>query len=408
MSQRAKRIFLHVGLPKTGTTTLQSAFHRSRTSLLADGMLFPGERPLDQRRAMYDFLGRRIPGDDEQVAGAFARLVAEINVFEGESVLISEELLGLARPRAVRRLARELAPHRLHVVLGVRDLGRTLVAAWQQEIVREGTMPWTDYVRAVGDPREGASAGVAFWMRHDPLRVLDAWESVVPRDCVHLVTVPRAGTGPEELVERFTRTLGLADGTLSHDTPIRNKSLGVVGTEVVRRLNLNLDNQLPQRQYINLIEEGVRPGLTDMPDRPVQLTTDDAASWVIDRAAATVDELRRRGYTVEGDLDELHPRPADPGARAVGDIDERELLHATEQALTSAALAHGALFQRHRRAVRRQHGDAPGRREVMASTARAAGFRARVAALERADRSRLLGWAARKYLDRSSGRRHGA
>jgi hypothetical protein len=404
VSSDTKDIFVHVGLPKTGTTTLQAAFDHARAAMRDDGLLFPGERHLDQRRAVYDLLGRRIPGDDEQVAGAFAALVEQVHAFDGPRVLVSEELLGLARPRAVRRMARALQPHRLSVVIGVRDLGRTLPAAWQQEIVREGTIPWSDYVQAVRDPHSGARAGVAFWLRYDPVRVLDAWESVVPRDRVHVLTIPPAGAPPEELLERFGRVLSLPPGLFPRDVPVRNESLGATGVEVVRRLNLHLDGSLPRRQYTHVIERGVRHGLAEVPDRPLVLTEDELP-WVRERATALIDELRRRNYPVEGNLDDLQPRGPGRPARRVDDVDESELLHATEQALTSAALAQGTLFRRYRRALGPRGGQQPGRRELLTSTARAVGFQTRVAALERADRSRVLTWAANRYLRRGSSRR---
>jgi hypothetical protein len=397
-----KDIYLHVGLPKTGTTSLQLAANDAQEDMRARGVLFPGGRHHHQRRAAYDLLGRRVPGDEEPVAGVWRALVEEIHAYDGPTVLFSEELLGLARPRAIRRLAGAFPHDRLHVVLGVRDLARTLMAAWQQEVVRGETVTWADYIDAVRDPRKGVRAGVAFWLRHDPLRVLDAWETVVPRERFHLVTVPVAGAPPGELLDRLSRAVGLPAGTLPRDITARNKSLGVAGVEVVRRLNLDLQDRLPRRQYIHVVEDGVRRGFADFPDRPLRLPAAELP-WVRGRATAVIDELRQRGYAIEGHLDELVPPATEPGARPIDDLTETELLEATSHALTSVARAHGALFRRYRRAFVEQRGVEPGRLELLGSASRAAGFRARVSALERADRSRVLGWAARQYLRQTSG-----
>jgi hypothetical protein len=399
-SSRAKDVYVHVGLPKTGTTSLQAAFTEAREEMRSHGVLFPGENHHQQRRAAYDLLGRRIPGDDQQVAGAFRTLVREIRDYDGRAVVISEELLGLATPRAVKRLAHALPDDRLHVVLGVRDLARTLQAAWQQEVMRGGTVRWTEFLPAVRDPREGVRAGVAFWLRHDPLRVLDVWGTVVPRERVHLVTVPRSGTSRAELFDRYCRVLRLPEGTLPHDLPMLNQSLGAVGVEVVRRLNENLGGDLPRRHYTFVVEQGLRAALAEYRDRPLALSVDELP-WVLQRGQATVDELRRRGHHVEGDLADLTPSDAEAGRRPVEDVSDTELLEATEHALASLARGHGALFRRYRRAVAKQQGERPGPLERLGSASRALAFQARVAALERGDKSVALGWAARWYLRRT-------
>jgi hypothetical protein len=33
-------------------------------------------------------------------------------------------------------------------------------------------------------------AATAFWIRHDPLRVIDAWSSAVPIERISVITVP--------------------------------------------------------------------------------------------------------------------------------------------------------------------------------------------------------------------------
>ena len=132
-------VHLHVGLPKTGTSTIQAALDARVTSLAEAGVLYPGGRHRAHRLAAYDLLGQRVRGDDaDLVAGAFTRLVAEMASYPGRSIVVSDEELGLARPRHVRKLVRSLAHHRVHVVIGVRDMARTVVSAWQQDVVTGG------------------------------------------------------------------------------------------------------------------------------------------------------------------------------------------------------------------------------------------------------------------------------
>ena len=102
-------VFLHVGLPKTGTTTLQAALDHHVDDLAAEGVLFPGGRHEKQRLAVFDLLGQRLEGDERKVAGAFPKLVEEMAAFDGRSIIVTEEILGMARPRQVRRFVDALA-----------------------------------------------------------------------------------------------------------------------------------------------------------------------------------------------------------------------------------------------------------------------------------------------------------
>jgi hypothetical protein len=97
-------VFLHVGLYKTGTTTIQGALTATAEQLAAAGVLFPGGHRA-QRLAAYDLLGQRVGGELRgEAAGALGRLVDLVEAYDGPSVVVSEEELSLARPRQARRL----------------------------------------------------------------------------------------------------------------------------------------------------------------------------------------------------------------------------------------------------------------------------------------------------------------
>lgn len=398
------RVFFHVGLAKTGTTSIQSALEHSREACAAAGLHLPGGRHRAARLAAYDLVGRRIQGDEgDPVAGAFRRLVEDVDASGAPRAVVTEELLALARPRHVRRVREAFKDHELEVVVGVRDLGRTLLSAWQQEVVNGKSFRWREYADAVRDPDHGVvRAGVAFWLRHDVTRVLDTWERLAPRGRVHLVTVPPPGAPPGLLLDRFAEAVELPPGVLHGSGTPRNTSLGAVELELVRRLNERL-TRLPHRQYLTVVGRGLRPGLQRPGSRPLALPPEDAA-WVAERSAQVVERLRARGHPVHGDLDELLTSGA--GTAAAGppleDVSTEELLEASEDALVSLATEHGRLFARHRRAFADRGTSDAGPLEAVGSSVRAAGFKARVAALERADRNRVLAWAARTRLRGSS------
>ena len=68
-------VFLHVGLAKTGTTTIQAALEQSAARLAAEGVLFPGSHHRAQRLAAYDLLGQRVRGEEGERVACGARTV---------------------------------------------------------------------------------------------------------------------------------------------------------------------------------------------------------------------------------------------------------------------------------------------------------------------------------------------
>lgn len=400
-------VHVHVGLPKTGTSSIQAALDARDASLAEAGVLYPGGRHRAHRLAAYDLLGQRVKGDDaDVVAGAFKRLMEEIARYTGPSIVVSEEELGLARPRHVRKLVRSLAHHRVHVVIGVRDMARTVVSAWQQDVVTGGTTTWRDFIESVREPRQRAvPAATAFWIRHDLLRVIDAWSSAVPVGRISVLTVPPAGASSRTLLERFAVATGLPIELWDGEEPKpRNVSLGAAELEVIRRLNATVPARLNQEQYSFVIEQGIRSRLAVERSRPLRLPPEHLP-WARQYGEGLVAELQRRGLRVVGDLADLVPEELPASVAPFDLVSDAELLEAAEAVLASLALAHGALFRRYRRAFSRREGRLPPPQEVLGSGVRAARFHLQKAALRRTSDNRLLAWAARTYVERSSGRR---
>jgi hypothetical protein len=396
----ADRVYVHIGLPKTGTSYLQETLWQNRRDLARAGVLVPGESHRVQRFAVWDLLGRRLRGVRQpRVPGSWQQLVEAARDWPGRQVMISDDLLVHARPAHVRRVVRSFAPAEVHVVVTVRDLARVICSMWQQELAKGRTWPWSEFVAAVRDPEQGAAtAGVAFWLRYDLQKVLEVWRTAVPAERVHVVVVPPPGSPPTDLLERFAAATGLDAAGLTPAAGEANTSVGVVETELLRRLNETLRGRLNERQYLHVMRQALKPALRRR-TRPITLPATEHG-WVTERSKEIVELLHEEPYDIVGDPDDLVPRQRLDNARAPDEVSDAEITQAAVEALSSTVERYAAYWWKTRprgRGVKR-----PRARTRMASARRAAAFRAKLAGLEKADRNRLFARAALAYLRRTS------
>lgn len=304
----ARRVIIHVGTMKSGTTSLQHALFAHRERLAELGILVPGASWRAQVDAVWDVRGRsRSLAGDRSLEGSWDRLVAEIDAWPGTAV-VSAELFAPAGADVVERVARSFAA--AEIVLSVRDLNRNLPAMWQ-EVVQNGEFwTWPDFLAAahrlrprwsMPDLMTGTSR---FWKEQDAAAIARRWGAVGP---VHVVTVPPPGGRPEALLDRFGGVIGFGFGDIR--TPAsRNASLGVVRTEVLRRLNVELKRRgLRFPAGIRLRKHVLAKRLMrdlDVDDQRLGLRV---APWVEKSARQQVTVLRRQGVVLHGDWADLAP-----------------------------------------------------------------------------------------------------
>jgi hypothetical protein len=398
----SRRVYLHVGLPKTGTSYLQRSLWLSKDQLARHGVAVPGPAHQFQRRAVWDLMGRRLQGVDQpHVPGSWRALVDEIHAASQPTVLVSEEFLVHARQGHVRRVLRDLAPLEVDLVVTVRDLTHAIGSMWQHEVSQGATWSWPEFASAVRDPEAGPpSAGVGFWLRYDLRSLLALWEAAVPPERIHVVVVPPEGSSPTQLLERFATAIGLAGGVLVPPQAKVNTSVGVAGTELIRRLNVELGGRLNERQYLRVFDNAVKPALRARPTSARVRMPDDLRPWLSGYSKELIELLQSTPYDVVGDVNDLVPTPSafegtDPEA-----VDASELLAAALAALTGTVDDYARFWWKVRRRKEAEQASATSR---LTSSARAIGFSGRVRALELADRNAVFAWAARQYLRRRRG-----
>jgi len=308
-----KRVLLHVGTPKTGTSYLQDVLFRNKRVLAEHGILYPAERFDDQFLAALDLMRLPWGGLESEAVGAWDRLAEQVRGWK-DTAIISHEILATASRSQVGRALESLGHHdgtEIHVVLSVRDLVRQIPAEWQENVKHRRTISYARFLEEVRDPRRESRIATWFWGVQEVPDILDRWGHDLPPERVHLVTVPPPG-GPRTLLwERFSATFGLDGLELDLQAERANPSLGVPETALLRRINQAVNRRLDPPDYRPLVRELLaHQTLSQRTDSPRLALPPTVHPWAQDLAAAWAGEIKERGYDVVGDLADLVGPPA--------------------------------------------------------------------------------------------------
>ena len=304
----SRKVYLHIGAPKTGTTYLQDRLAVNAKSLAAHDVHFPTGSPLVspglfQFRAALDLLGQDWGGRPGHADGAWGQLVKRLQARSGTSI-VSHEILAPATPEVIARAMRDLEGCEVHVVYSARDLARALPAAWQESIKQGRKWAYRRFLNRVefGHPW--------FYRAFDLPTVLTNWHVGVPAERIHLVTVPQRGADPGELFRRFCAAFGIDPSWAPLDSDRLNTSLGVAETQVIRQLNRRMDRATRrEKEYDELIRELLaQDRLVHRDSAPVRLPPGRFA-WADEQADRWIDWLKNSGIQVVGELDDLRPVP---------------------------------------------------------------------------------------------------
>jgi hypothetical protein len=311
----SRRVYLHIGAPKTGTTYLQERLTLNAASLRSHGVHVPTSSvrvspALFHFRAALDVLEQDWGGAPGHAVGAWETLVKRVRRLDG-TVVVSHEILAPARPERIRRVMRDLADSEVHVVYSARDLGRQLPAAWQESI-KQGRK-WT-FRRFLTRVERGSTW---FFRAFDLPNVLTQWGADLPPERVHVVTVPHSSADKDLLWLRMCEAFGIDSAWAPRDSHRSNRSLGAAETEVLRLLNRRMDREVRREARFDVLIRQMlaQEKLVNSFSVPVRLPP-DRFEWAEAQAEAWIDWLKGSGVHVIGDVAEL--RPARPDADAEG------------------------------------------------------------------------------------------
>ena len=302
------RVFVHIGLPKTATSYLQTIVWSNRDRLRARGVIVPGTERRDHlwasRTVREERKQERAP---ERHRTAWARIRDELASSTGTGLVSHEFFAAAAAPQAVA-MVEALAPAEVHLIVTAREPLGLFTASWQESLKNGATTPMPDYAR-----RESKSPSAVWnWRTLDLGLVLERWTQAVPAERVHVLVLD-PGAPREDVWYRFAGVLGVSTEGIDLSASFPNTSMGVVEAETLRRVNGRLTgfrNALDQGVYIRtfLADQRLVPrrGERFWPEPP---QIEDCRR----RGERAIEHLKAAPYDVIGDLEHLRvPEELEP------------------------------------------------------------------------------------------------
>jgi hypothetical protein len=304
---------LHIGIPKTGTTTLQRAAAYNRKELLARGVCYPGAS-MNHREAISALMARPLgwKNGDEQIPSikTWNRIAAQVRKTSADRSLISHEFACESNDEQAQRFLDELGPQ-THVVIALRGFADVLGSSWQQYIKSGYRKPYGVWLKAILGKRSALHTTPTFYQRNDQSAIVRRWTRLAGADRVTVVIADKSR--PEQLVNAFEDLLDLPRGLLTMPSIggyAANRTLSAAEAELLRRVNRVLRAEgFSWGRYSDLMRDGLvarmQEDRTPGPDEQRLVLPEWAARRALKQSRRYAAAVAAAGCRVIGDLSAL-------------------------------------------------------------------------------------------------------
>ncbi|WP_417839649.1 hypothetical protein [Tritonibacter scottomollicae] len=225
----SRRIILHIGPPKTGTSSLQETLFAAQDELMAQGVAYP---TLGRHDRMPRAAGHHgLPAVTQIGAPLPAPLLEWVgDLPAGHSVVLSSEDFSHLSAEQVAHLAAQLPGAAVEVVYYARRWDRLLPSVWQELVKHGASCSYPVYANLqTAAPRASVYLNYA--------QVLDRWVAGFGMASIRLFSFDNAIMEMGDIVTHFCRAV-LGDVTVSpREDDGQNHSMEPVDAEILRQLN---------------------------------------------------------------------------------------------------------------------------------------------------------------------------
>jgi hypothetical protein len=219
-----REIILHVGPPKTATTTIQRALEHSKRELAQANV----HAITGYFRVTVQLKQEQSASRPAHAADHWTPFVKQITEARADRVIFSNEIIAYLEEQTVSKIAEALGPTRLRVVIGIRSISELIPSSWQESLKHGSTVGYEEFLHALFDPTPDSSTSAIkqaheFRVAQDAAAVAARWAAVLGADRVTGFTVN--GRDPIGTVQRAADALGISG--LLNDNSLREQNQGL-------------------------------------------------------------------------------------------------------------------------------------------------------------------------------------
>lgn len=301
-----KEIVIHIGPPKTASTTVQRRLAQQRKELATAGTKII----IEHRDAAIELIGHDyLQRQRRSSRRAWNALQGEVASASGNRVIVSNEMFSWLNQTDAQEMVNALNSNDTRVVIGIRLMEKLVTSFWYEVVIRGGTCTLSEWIQelrsADGNIGNLEDPSFRFWHLENSALLAHRWSEVVGRDRVTCVVISEKHPG--ETLRRFDEALGLTTTGAPSVARVENRSAGYEHLVALVRFNRKIARTAVPKKFRATLARYAHEQLTSRQDIPYStpwLSREDRA-WCAERQSTTMNELSKLGVNVIGDLRDL-------------------------------------------------------------------------------------------------------
>ena len=304
-----KKLIIHPGFHKTGTTALQQALSEVRDELLESKFFYPHIAGNAHHRAARSVIektwGWKNRGGKSADSIEWKKLEKKISSSK-DTAIISSEFFSEADLIQLADMAKRLSGFDVQVIFTWRPLPFMLASSYQQYLKYGLKKSYSEWLESIFDLPGEAKFTPSFWKRNLHGDVVAGWAETFGTEKVSLIAVNESN--PTYLYETFADLAGIPKGILKEPAHIQmNRSLTFTEASLLLEINRTYPKDLDWDSYEIFIRKGNIKALTrsdkhDERDEKI-LTPEWAIAKAVELNSRNVAQIKSLGIKVVGDLD---------------------------------------------------------------------------------------------------------